>query len=306
MFRHGMQTASDASSQDLALNSTPDDSTPETSRRHLLPQQQYKTQSTLLLSTAGAASATAATSPPAPSSAPPSSTPDHSAARKKWSRMVVPLAVLEEFSEGSSSREVWSADELSEGPCAPGGGGRGGRASGSSSEEDRSGSSENNADASSMVEGSTSPTSAVRARRNTFRRSRSKQKSMNGPVAVTPTVHGGGVGGGGSGGDSCIVDLNSNAKDSLHSDGDSPRRTYEELQRLVISDQDSDSDDDDDGDQAGGESAQDDESAMLRFAEKYFNSHVIHIGYPNAITKTMNIVTRKSLNVSRFLSSRFY
>lgn len=277
-FRHGMQTASETSSQDLAMNSssTPDDSTPESSRRpfHLVGKTQLH---------------------PGTPHVTPTSTPDHNAARKKRSRMVVPLAVLEEFSEGSGSREAWSVDELSE--EAKTRGGKGGSCSSSCSSEagDRLvESGDNMADASSLVESSASPAANVRARRSTFKRSRSQQKSMNGPVVAPPAVHS-------TASESCIVDLNSNAKDS----GDrsvSPRRRYEELGRLILGHDDDDGEDGYDGDCVDAVldgDATADEFAMLRFAEKYFNApHVIHVGYPNAITKTMNIVTRKSLNVS--------
>lgn len=267
-FRHGMQTASEASSQELTLNPTPDESASETSSS--APVREHppldKTRSAPL---PGTTPVVVATGPAA----------DHTV-RKKRSRMVVPLAVLEEFSEGSSSREIWSTDDLSD-PLS-----RDRRSSSSSQSSDVSNNAED--DASSQVE-RTSPRRNARSKRNTFKRTRSKQASMNGPVmtaaaaaAVAPN-------------ESCIVDLNSNAKDSNSLHNESPSRTYEELERMVLND-DEDARDDEDTAEAGDNAL--DEFAMLRFAEKYFNVHVIHLGYPNTITKTVNIITRKSLNVS--------
>lgn len=260
-FRHGMQTASEASSQELTLNPTLDESASETSST---PARDHPTlHETRSAPLPGMAPVAMATGP----------TADHTV-RKKRSRMVVPLAVLEEFSEGSSSREVWSTDDLSE-PLS-----RDRRLSSSSS---RSSDASNNAedDASSQVD-RTSPRMKARSKRNTFKRSRSKQASMNGPVTTQAS-------------ESCIVDLNSNAKDSNSLHNEFPGGAYEELERMVLSD---DEDARDNEDMAGAGDIAPDEFAMLRFAEKYFNVHVIHLGYPNTITKTVNIITRKSLNVS--------
>ena len=217
-----MQTVSDTSPE-LAMTLTLEDVFPNTSVQ--TPDQLYRIESD-------------------------TKSPEHTR-RKSRPRIVVPLAVLEEFSEGSSSRDIWSTDDIS---------------------DDRL-NQEGSSDTEASDEEDNGKLISIKERRSNFRkRIQSKPLSLNGPVIN----------------DSCIVDMNSNAKDQ-HWPEQPVVQTYEDLERTFL-----------------GKDADDDESEemlhsdcpMLGFAERYFNVHVIHTGYPNAITKTVSLVTRKSLNVS--------
>jgi len=93
--------------------------------------------------------------------------------------------------------------------------------------------------------------------------------------------------------DGVIVDMNSNDKDQRASSSLSLR--LDGWDRTL---------DDDDNDAAalgdddiGNYDADD---AMLEFAERYFNAHPTQFSH-SAIARTVNIVTRKSLNVSTYI-----
>jgi len=84
--------------------------------------------------------------------------------------------------------------------------------------------------------------------------------------------------------------MNSNDKDQKASSSTSLSR-YDGWDRTL--------DDDDDEVQLGDDDIgnYDAEDAMLEFAERYYNAHPAQFSQ-SAIARTVNIVTRKSLNVS--------
>ena len=90
--------------------------------------------------------------------------------------------------------------------------------------------------------------------------------------------------------DAVIVDMNSNDKD--HRASSSPSSRYDGWDRTL---------DDDDEDTALNDDIgnYDADDAMLEFAERYFNAHPAQFSQ-SALARTVNIVTRKSLNVSIF------
>ena len=129
--------------------------------------------------------------------------------------------------------------------------------------------------------------STARCRRSQFsssRRSKRPLTTSNGPVSPPPpsVLPGPHV-------DAVIVDMNSNDKDQKAAS--SPSSRYNGWDRTL------DDDDDEAGlgdDDIGNYDADD---AMLEFAERYFNAHPAQFSQ-SALARTVNIVTRKSLNVS--------
>jgi len=90
--------------------------------------------------------------------------------------------------------------------------------------------------------------------------------------------------------DAVIVDMNSNDKDQK-AVSSSPSSRYKGWDWTL---------DDDDDETAHGDddiSNYDADDAMLEFAERYFNAHPAQFSQ-SALARTVNIVTRKSLNVS--------
>ena len=118
----------------------------------------------------------------------------------------------------------------------------------------------------------------ARCRRSQFggsRRSPRPVTTSNGPVSPPPP------GPGPPSHDAVVVDMNSNDKD------DEAASRYGGWDRTL-------DDDEDVGDDIGSYDADD---AMLEFAERYFNAHPAQFSQ-SALARTVNIVTRKSLNVS--------
>jgi len=119
----------------------------------------------------------------------------------------------------------------------------------------------------------------ARCRRSQFGSSRrSRRPTTNGPVSPAGPV---------------VVDLNSNDKD----DGEEAATTTSRWDRGL------DDDDEDAAAAALDEAALDEvagydaDDAMLEFAERYFNAQPAPFSH-GALARTVNIVTRKSLNVS--------
>jgi hypothetical protein len=79
---------------------------------------------------------------------------------------------------------------------------------------------------------------------------------------------------------------------------------YDDLERIFAEDHAEDLDNDDDEDDLASLAANAASptpsvfSDLIDFAEKYFNMHPVNAPYPSAITKTVNMVRRKSLSVS--------
>ena len=129
----------------------------------------------------------------------------------------------------------------------------------------------------------------ARCRRSQFsdsRRSKRLLTTSNGPVSPPPPSVPPGPG---PPVDAVIVDMNSNDKDQKAAPLPSWSR-YDDWDRTL--------DDDDElalgNDDIGNYDADD---AMLEFAERYFNAHPAQFSQ-SALARTVNIVTRKSLNVS--------
>ena len=123
----------------------------------------------------------------------------------------------------------------------------------------------------------------ARCRRSQFsssRRSKRPLMTSNGPVPSPPPSLPPGPG---PPIDAVIVDMNSNDKDQKAAS--SPSSRYDGWDRTL--------DDDDDDDIADYDA----DDAMLEFAECYFNAHPVQFSQ-SALARTVNIVTRKSLNVS--------
>jgi len=128
---------------------------------------------------------------------------------------------------------------------------------------------------------------SAQCRRSQFsgsRRSKRPLATSNGPVASPPPAAPSGPGPPVDAA-AVIVDMNSNDKDAAKVDK-SPTSRYDGWDRTL--------DDDNDDDDIGNYDADD---AMVEFAERYFNAHPAQFSQ-SALARTVNIVTRKSLNVS--------
>jgi len=139
----------------------------------------------------------------------------------------------------------------------------------------------------------------ARCRRSQFSSSRRKKQPLttsNGPVS--PPVPSVPPAGPGPPVDAVIVDMNSNDKDPTVGTP-SPTSRCDGWNRTL------DDDDNDDDTRAFGNDDignydignYDADDAMLDFAERYFNAHPAQFSH-SALARTVNIVTRKSLNVS--------
>lgn len=192
----------------------------------------------------------------------------------KRHKHIVPLANLEEFSEENGVSPV---DDVRSNAVHS-------RTSGGS------------ASASSEGSGSSSPRrqapSSTGRRHGGRKRTRLKaDKALNGPVN-----NGGPL-------DQHIVDMNGNGLPQNHKFHVHNISCYEDLEGIFAGeDRDGESEGEGEGKvedcalASGGNT--DCSCDLMEFAEKYFNVHTLSTPYPAAITKTVNMVRKKSLTVS--------